>query len=123
MQANACRSETPPLLLYYAALLQVMVHEAVRCHFLVLGARTAVVGIGVDADAAAWSEDAGDLDVFGVHETDEVFHDLVDAVFVEVAMVAEREEVELEGFALYHALIGEVGDAYLGKVGLTGDRA
>ena len=91
--------------------------------FLVLGAGASVVGVGVDADAAAGGEDAGDLDVLGVHEADEVLHDDVDAVLVEVAVVAEGEEVELERLALDHALVGEVGDADLGEVGLAGDGA
>ena len=73
-----------------------MVHQAEVCQLFVLGAWTTVVGVGVDADAATRGEDACDLDVLGIHETDEVFHDDVDAVFVEVAMIAEGEEVELE---------------------------
>ena len=36
-------------------------------------------------------------------------------------MVAKGEEVELETLALHHTVVGEVGDAYLGKVGLTRD--
>ena len=70
-----------------------MVHHAVVCHLLVFGARPSIVGVGVDADASTRNEDACHLDVFGVHESDEVFHYLVDTVFVEVAMVAEGEEV------------------------------
>jgi len=100
-----------------------VVLEPVLGQLFVLGAWTAVVGVGVDGDAATWGEDAGDLDIFGVHEADEVFHDDVDAVLVEVAVVTETEEVELEALALHHALIGEIADAYLGKVGLAGDGA
>jgi hypothetical protein len=42
---------------------------------------------------------------------------------MEVAVVAEAEEVEFETFTLHHALIGEIADAYLCKVGLAGDGA
>jgi len=103
--------------------LQPVVLEPVLGQLLVLGAWTPVVGIGVDGDAATWGEDAGDLNVLGIHEADEVLHDDVDAVLVEVAVVTETEEVELEALALHHALIGEIADAYLGKVGLAGDGA
>ena len=39
-------------------------------------------------------EETGDLDVFGLHEAHEVFHDDIDTVLMEVAVVAEGEEVE-----------------------------
>jgi len=102
---------------------QSVVHQAVVGEFFVLGAWAAIVGVGIDADAAAWGEDACHLDVFGVHETDEVFHDDVDTVFVEVAVIAEGEEVEFERLALHHAVVGQVGDANLGEVGLSGNGA
>ena len=103
--------------------LHVVIHQSVVGHLLVLRAGAAVVGVGVDADAAAGGEDAGDFDVAGIHEADEVFHDDVDAVLVEVAVVAEGEEVELERLAFDHALVGQVGDADLSEVGLSGDGA
>ena len=97
--------------------------EAVLCHFLILRAGLAVVGKGIDADAAAGDEDACHLDVLGVHEADEVFHDDVDAVLVEAAVIAEAEEIEFEALALHHSSVGEVADAYLCEVGLSGDGA
>lgn len=97
--------------------------EALRGQLLVFGARPAVVGIGVDADAATRDEKPGDLDIFGIHEADEVLHDDVYAVFVEVAVVAETEQVELQTFAFHHADVGNVADAYFGKVGLAGNGA
>ena len=69
-----------------------------------------VVGEGVDADAASGGEDTRYLEVFGVHQFDQVFHDDVDAVFVEVAVVAEREKVEFERLGLHHLLSRDVGD-------------
>lgn len=90
---------------------------------LIFCALAAIVGEGVDADAATRGEDARYLDIFGVHEADEVLHDDVDAVFVEVAVVAETEEVELQALALYHAHVGDILYANLGKVGLTRDGA
>ena len=66
-----------------------MVHEAMLGKLLIFCALAAIVGEGVDADAATRGEDARHLDIFRVHEADEVLHDDVDAVFVEVAVVAE----------------------------------
>ena len=74
----------------------VMVHHPIVCHFFVFCAGAAIIGIGIDADPAAWREDACDFYVFGIHQADEVFHDGVDTVLVEVSVIAEGEEIELE---------------------------
>ena len=100
---------------------EVVLLEAVGGEFGVGRAGPAVVGVGVDGDASAGCEESGHLDVLGVHEAYEVFHNDVYAVFVEVAVVAEAEEVELEALAFDHAAVGEVGDADFGEVGLSGD--
>ena len=96
--------------------------EALLRQSLVFRARTAVVGVGVDGDAAARGEEARDLDVLGVHQLDEVLHDDVDDVLVEVAVAAEAEEVELEALALHHPDVGDVADAQLREVRLSRDR-
>ena len=77
-----------------------------------------VVGKGVDTDAAAGGEDAGYLKILRIHQSDQVFHDDVHAVFVEIAVVAEREEVELERLRLHHLLSWNVGDIDSSEVGL-----
>ena len=86
---------------------------------LVLGPGPAVIGVRMDADSTAWSEQSGDLDVLWIHELDEILHDDVHAVLVEVAVVAEREEVKLETLGLDHAFVRKIGDTYLGKIGLA----
>ena len=95
--------------------------EAVLCHFLVLRAGLAVVGKGIDADAATGEEDACHLDVPGFHQSDEVFHYDIDTILMEAAVVSEREEVEFQAFALHHPPVGKVVDAYLGEVRLPRD--
>ena len=85
--------------------------------------RAAVVGVGMDGDAATGRELAPDLDILRIHECDEVLHDSVHAILVEIAMVAEREQVELQALALHHALIGYVVDVNGGEIGLACDRA
>ena len=73
-----------------------MMFQSKICHFFVFCTWATIVGIGVNADATTRCEDACDLNVLRVHETDEVFHDDVHAVLVEIAMIAEGEQVELE---------------------------
>ncbi len=100
-----------------------VIGETLLGQLFVAGARASVVGVGIDADAATRGEEASDLNILGVHEADEILHDGVDAVLMEVAVVAEGEEVELEALRLHHALVGDVHDLDLGEVGLTRDGA
>ena len=96
--------------------------KALVSQLLVLGAFAAIVGIGVDADAATGHKETGNLDIFGIHEVDEVFEDDVNAVLMEVAMVAETMEIEFQALAFNHALVGNVTDAEFGEVGLSCNR-
>ena len=77
-----------------------------------------IVGEGVDAYAATGGEDTRYLKVLRVHQFDQVFHDDVDTIFVEIAVVAEREEVEFERLGLHHLLPRNVGYIDGGEVGL-----
>ena len=99
-----------------------MCGETLLSQFLVLGARTAVVGVRVDGDAATWSKEAGDLDVFGSHQFDEVLHDAVYAVLVEVSVVSAAEKIELEALALDHLHVRDIADAELREVRLSWNR-
>jgi len=99
-----------------------MAEQTLLGHFFVFRARTAVVGVGVDADAATRSEESCHLNIFGVHEADEIFHDGVDTVLMEIAVVAEREEVELQALRLDHPFARHIENLYLSEVWLTGDR-
>ena len=95
--------------------------QALPGELFVLCAGLAIVGVWMDGDAAARREEAGDLNIAGLHQADEVLHDDVDAVLVEVAVIAEGEEVEFQTLALDHLLVGYIGDDYFGEVGLAGD--
>ena len=81
----------------------------------------AEIGERIDADAATRREIAHHFDVFGLHQTHQILHDDVDAIFVKIAVVAKAEEIEFEAFALHHLRSGNVADADFGKVGLSGD--
>ena len=93
----------------------VMLHAVFR-QSLVFRSRTSVIGVRPDADSSTWGEDAGDLDIFGVHKAYEVLHDDVHTILVEITMVAEREELEIQTLRLHHEHVRYVCDAYLGKV-------
>jgi len=100
-----------------------MTEQPLLGKLLVFGAGAAVVGVRIDADAATGREEADDLDVLGIHESDEILHDDVHAVFMEIAVVAEREEIQFQTLRLHHPLAGEIHDLDLCKVGLTRDGA
>ena len=80
----------------------------------------AVVSEGQDTDSAAGIEDTGYLNIAGVHESDKVLHDDIDAILVEVTVVTEREEVEFEGLGFHHSFTGNIGDDDSSVIGLTG---
>ena len=96
--------------------------EALLCEGLVLGAGAAVVGVRVDGDATTWSEEAGDLYVLGIHQLDEVLHYLVDAVLVEITVVAEAEQIQFQALALNHPDVRNITDPDLREVRLPSDR-
>ena len=52
-----------------------------------------------------------------------VVHDDIHTVFVKVAVVSEREEVELQALTLHHTFVRHIGDADFGKVRLARDGA
>ena len=99
-----------------------MVHEPMLCKLLVFCSRTTVVGVWIDADTATWGEDARHLYIFRIHEADKVFHNDIDTILMEVAMIAEREEIEFQTLALHHLHIGHILYLYLCKVRLSGNR-
>ena len=90
---------------------------------LISRAFASIVGKGPDGDASARGEYARHLNIFGVHESYEVFHDDVDTILVKVAVISETEEIELQALALHHFDVGNVGYAYLCKVWLSRDGA
>ena len=100
-----------------------MVGKTVGCQLFVFGARPTIIGVRIDADAATRSKEACHLNILGLHQFDQVFHDDVHTIFVEIAMVAKTEQIEFKALAFHHALGRNITDAYLCKVGLSGDGA
>ena len=96
-----------------------MAEKALLSQLLVLGSRTSVIGVWIDADATTRSKQSDNLDILGVHQSDEVLHNSVDAVLMEVTMIAEREKIELQALRLDHTLSRQVHNLYLCKVWLS----
>ena len=82
-----------------------------------------IVGKGVDTDSSAWHEIAGDLQILRIHQFDQVLHDDVHAILMEIAVVAEGEEVELEALALHHPFARDITDIQMSEVRLPCFRA
>ena len=76
--------------------IQVVVCHTVPCDFLPACAGLAVIAVGVDGDAAARGEFAPDFDIFRIHQANEILHDDVHAVLMEITVVAETEQVQLD---------------------------
>ena len=96
-----------------------MAEQTLLGHLFVFCTRTAVVGIGVDADAAARREKSYHLYIFRLHQAHQVLHNRVHTILVEVTVVTEREEIELQALRLHHALAWQIEYLYLCKVWLT----
>ena len=69
--------------------IHVMVGESVPRNLLPRSTRFAVIAVGINGDTAARKKTSPDFDVFGIHEPDQIFHDDVYAVFMEVTVIAE----------------------------------
>ena len=89
------------------------------CFNEVLVVAVAAVGKGNDGDSAAGHELATHFDVSWLHKPCEVFHYYVHAVFVEVAVVAEAEQIQFQAFAFHHFAVGDVVYYYAAEVGLA----
>lgn len=75
----------------YAFRLHIVEMKALFCCFFPVCTRLAVVRVWIDGQTTAWRKLAPYLDVFRIHQLDEVFHDNIDAIFVEIPMVTEAK--------------------------------
>ena len=55
------------------------------------GSWPSVVGVRIDGDSTTRGEQSRDLYVFGIHKGNEVLHDFIDAVLMEITVVAEAK--------------------------------
>lgn len=100
-----------------------MMGKAFPCNLFPLGSRLAVIAIRVDGNAATRRELAPHLDILRVHQGNKILHDDVHAVLVEIAMVAEAEQIQLQALAFHHAFPRNIGNVDGGEIGLARDGA
>ena len=75
----------------YALRLHVVEMKALFCRLFPLCTRLAIVCVWIDGQTTARRKLAPYLDVLRIHQLDEVFHDDIDAIFMEVPMIAETK--------------------------------
>ena len=75
----------------YALRLHIVEMKALFGSLFPLSTRLAIVCVWVDGQTTARRKLAPYLDVLRIHQLDKVFHDDVDAIFMEVPMVTETK--------------------------------
>ena len=75
----------------YALRLDIVEMKALFCSLFPLCTRLAVVCVWIDGQTTARRKLAPYLDVLRIHQLDEVFHDDIDAIFVEIPVIAETK--------------------------------
>ena len=79
----------------------------------------AIIGEGFDGDATTRIEQTDDFQILRIHQFDQIFHDDVYTVFMEIAMITEAEEVELQALALHHQRAWDVVNNDVSEVRLA----
>jgi hypothetical protein len=91
--------------------------KALPYHVLVF--TVAIVSEGLDGNAPARIKQSYDFQILRFHQFDQVLHNDVHAILVEVAVVAETEEVEFQALALYHKRARYVINNKVSEIGLA----
>ena len=92
-------------------------HKALFHHILMFN--VAVVGEGLDGNAATRIEQTDNLQILRIHQLDQVLHNDVDAILVKVTVITETEEIEFKALALYHQCARDVINNKVTEVGLA----
>ena len=83
--------------------------------------RLSIIAKGMDAYTAAGCEKPCYFDVLRFHQSNQVFHNDIDAVFVESAMIPKTEQIEFQAFAFYHFNVRNIIDQDSCKIRLSGN--
>ena len=94
----------------------------VPCNLLPFCSRLAIITVRIDGNTATRGEFAPDFDVLRIHKANQILHDDIDAVLVEIAVIAEAEQIEFERFTLHHAHIRHIRNGHGRKIRLSGNR-
>ena len=79
------------LTICYALRLHVVEMKALFCRLFPLCTRLAVVCVWIDGQTTTRRKLTPHLDILRIHQLDEVFHNDIDAIFVEIPMVTETK--------------------------------
>ena len=96
-----------------------MILHPVLGQFLILCSRTAVVAVRINGDSPTGSKDAGHLNVFRIHQPDQVLHDNVHTVFMEITVVTETEQIKFQALALHHPHVRQITDTDFREIRLS----
>lgn len=72
-----------------------MVRQSVKGDSFPFCAGLAIVAVGVNGDAASGKEFAPDLNIFRLHQANQILHNNVHTVLMEIPMVSEAEQIQL----------------------------
>ena len=92
------------------------------CHLFELCSRTTIIGIRINGNTTTRSKYSRYFYVFGIHQSDKIFHYDVHTIFMKGTMTAETEKIQFQTFAFYHFYIRNVADTYFSKIRLPCDR-
>lgn len=73
-----------------------------------LRAFLSVIAEWVDRDTSARQELAPNFDVFWIQKSNEVLHNDVHTVFMEIAMISEAKQIKFERFAFNEICVGYI---------------
>ena len=62
-------------------------------------------------------KNARHLNIFRIHQLNQIFHDDIHAIFMKIAMITETKQIQLQALALHHFHIRQVGDTDFRKSG------
>ena len=99
--------------------IHIMHKETLLRSLLPFGSRLAVVGIRIDGQTAARQEFAPNLNILRLHQFDKILHNDIYAVFMEITVITEAEQVQLQRFAFYQTFVGHIRNIDSRKIRLS----
>lgn len=99
-----------------------MHEKTLLCSLLPFGSRLAVVGIRINGQTAARQEFAPNLNIFRLHQLDKILHNDIYAVFMEITVITEAEQVQLQRFAFYQTFVRYIRNVDGRKIRLSRHR-
>ena len=70
-----------------------MLHKSLFSEVFIGCSWYSIISIRIYADPPSWSEYSYNLDIFRLHQFDEVFHYYINTVLMKVAVITEAEEI------------------------------